>query len=297
MNVKRVIINGEETNYFLFDNGDLYNYKTHYLTQGTVCHGYIRYNLTVNGKSIAIFKHRLLAELFLENDDPENKQVVHHINGRPQDNSLENLEWVSQKENCQKKINPIEHKKIQELTEEELSKEVWVPFRETDYEISNMGRKRKKSSRGKVTFGSQNKNNGYIRWTFRDGNGKTFELQAHRAVYEAFHPDEEILVINHIDANRANNRLSNLENISQSENMVKAYTQTMTKKSRIAGQFDENGKMINVFTSASAAARYMGVASHSILQAMDKGGRICGYYWKEITKDEFNMFNNYNSET
>lgn len=258
MNVKKVFIDGKETNYFLFDNGDLYNYKTHYLTQGTVSHGYIRYNLTIGEKSICVFKHRLLAELFLENDDPENKNAVHHKNGRPQDNSLENLEWVSQKGNCQKKINPIEHKKTEELTEEELLSEVWVPFRDTDYEISNMGRKRKNSSRGKVTFGSQNKNSGYIRWTFRDKDNKTFELQAHRAVYEAFHPDEEIMVINHIDSNRANNRLSNLENISQSENIIKAYNQTMTKKSRITGQFNEDEKLIGVFTSASEAARHMG---------------------------------------
>lgn len=27
MNVKNVVINGKETSYYLFDNGDLYNYK------------------------------------------------------------------------------------------------------------------------------------------------------------------------------------------------------------------------------------------------------------------------------
>lgn len=290
INGKPVVINGKETQYFLFENGDLYNANTHRISQGAKNHGYIRYSLIVDSKEISIFKHRLLAEMFLKNDDPINKTVVHHKDGCIQNNNLNNLEWVSQKENCNKKINPIQKSNFKELSPEEVTKEKWKNFRDTFYEISNMGRI-KNTKTNKITFGSINKNNGYVRFTFTNSNGKRDEISAHRAVYETFYPEEKINIINHIDANRANNRLENLENISQKENVIKSYYETRTKKTNLTGQYDLDMNLINVYPSTNIAAKTLNLKySSNLNRAIKTGGQSHGFYWRiidELTYQEF----------
>lgn len=292
MRVKPVIIDGKETQYFLFENGDLYNVNTHRASQGAKNHGYIRYTLKIDGKDISFSKHRLLAELFLENDDPEHKTVVHHKDGCTQNNNLNNLEWVSQKENCNKKVNLIQKSVFSDLTEEELKQEIWKPFRDTHYEISNMGRIRNLKT-GKATFGSINKNSGYVRFTFVNSEGKHDEVQAHRAVYEVFHPMEEIKVINHIDANRVNNKLSNLENITQQENVIKSYHETHTKQTNLTGQYDLQMNLIQVYPSTRQAADALGLTySSNLNRAIKTGGTSHGYYWRVISRKTYEEFLN-----
>ena len=61
--------------------------------------GYIRCSL--NGKYY--YKHRLIAEQFIENDDPENKIDVDHINHNRSDNHISNIRWCSRGDNCKNK--------------------------------------------------------------------------------------------------------------------------------------------------------------------------------------------------
>jgi hypothetical protein len=57
------------------------------------CHGYLRVGLDNRKKYI----HRLIAKAFIPN--PENKPFINHKNGVKVDNRIENLEWVTSKEN------------------------------------------------------------------------------------------------------------------------------------------------------------------------------------------------------
>ena len=68
--------------------------------------GYLNlvYNISENNKKNIIKNskiHRLVAKAFIENDDPENKTWVNHINGDKTDCSVINLEWVTPDNNVQ----------------------------------------------------------------------------------------------------------------------------------------------------------------------------------------------------
>lgn len=65
-----------------------------YLPNG---YGRVYMKETITGKRRDRYIHRLVAEAFIPN--PENKPCVNHINTNRADNRIENLEWVTYKEN------------------------------------------------------------------------------------------------------------------------------------------------------------------------------------------------------
>ena len=62
--------------------------------------GYIRVQLTKNGENKFFAVHRLVAYMFIQNDDPINKTEVNHISEDKLNCKAENLEWVTPKQNA-----------------------------------------------------------------------------------------------------------------------------------------------------------------------------------------------------
>ena len=107
-------------------------------------------------------------------------------------------------------------------TDSEIAQENWKDIDGYDgmYQVSDLGRVRaKKYGRCKV-LKPRNNCKGYLRvWLYKNGNGKC--LYIHRLVANAFIPndDESKTQINHINEEKSENRVSNLEWCTASYNI------------------------------------------------------------------------------
>lgn len=94
----------EFPHYGVTKDGRVYSYHNNMFMK-TPCmkSGYPEVKLNENGKRTVRAVHRLIAVTFIPN--PLNKREVNHINGDKIDNSVENLEWVTPKENINHAFN------------------------------------------------------------------------------------------------------------------------------------------------------------------------------------------------
>lgn len=164
------------------------------------------------------------------------------------------------------------------------------------YEINEDGVIRNVKSK-KVVKGYVEKN-GYVRVRFEnkclDGVVRT---TVHQLLAEAFIPNpENKSEVNHIDSNRANNTLSNLEWVTHSENMKHAYSKGRINMCPLEEYRNSekvkvtNGEM--VFDSISSAGQWLldngkvktKESGISGVSAVIKGKRktLGGYEWKVV---------------
>lgn len=92
-------IKGFEGLYLINKDGVIYSKLTNkYLKERVHHQGYLRVYLYKDRKVHRKLIHRLVAETFIGN--PNNLPVVNHIDGNVKNNNVDNLEWVTDRENA-----------------------------------------------------------------------------------------------------------------------------------------------------------------------------------------------------
>ncbi len=259
---------GNATNYKVSNYGRVKNAKTDRILKPTLNGGYWAIGLRINNKTTTAFAHRLVATYFMV--CPDETCVVNHKDGVKTNNRVENLEWVSQSENCkhayrlnlhkphrigvsQYTLNGVFMREYNSSVHAENETGVFnghisnacrgvrktaggyiwkytsyipttqpVPQGKTmtrypNYIITNDGRVYN-SQRNKYLVPAES-HGGYMYVGLSDGvERKSFSL--HRLVALNFITNpENYLEVNHIDFDKTNNNVDNLEWISRSDNM------------------------------------------------------------------------------
>lgn len=81
--------------------------------------GYVNVMLRINGKSVNHNVHRLVAETFIPNINP-NYDCVNHIDGNKANNRIDNLEWCNHSINCLHSYDNGMSKKVGKLSPEQV---------------------------------------------------------------------------------------------------------------------------------------------------------------------------------
>jgi hypothetical protein len=167
--------------------------------------------------------------------------------------------------------------------------ETWKPINGfSGYEISNLGRvKSYKHDRinGRLLSICVNRN-GYAYVVLRDSECKKNYKTIHQLVAHAFISNlDNKPQVNHIDGNKRNNHVSNLEWVTAQENTLHACIiglRTDDFKEKSVAQLDMNGVTLRVFNSLKEAAEHLNLYNSSHIVDCCKGRRstCMGYKWQ-----------------
>lgn len=167
-------------------------------------------------------------------------------------------------------------------------KEIWkdIPGYEGSYKISNLGKVqshiyyngRTLSDRARILKPFLSK--GYLRVCLTNNDGYRKYLCVHRMVMLAFHGNSD-LQVNHINGVKTDNRLSNLEYVTRSENMKHAYRIGLEKP--VDNGFRKRIRIINcdepkTFPSIRELCRVMKLDRRSVIR------HLSGHPWHKTVK-------------
>lgn len=137
----------------------------------------------------------------------------------------------------------------------------------------------------------------YLIITLNNKKKKTFKV--HRLVAEHFIPNlQNKPCVNHIDGNKQNNNVNNLEWVTPSENMLHAYKkglikisqkridrmyELVEKKKKRVKQYDLNGNFIQEWENIREAGRQLKInQSHIVKCCKKKVKQTGGFKWEYL---------------
>lgn len=145
-----------------------------------------------------------------------------------------------------------------------------------NYQVSNLGRIKNKT--GKIL--KQQIRKGYCDVGLRlQGQKQPKLIKVHRLVAEAFIPNpNNYPVINHIDENKQNNRIDNLEWCTQQYNSN--YGHRNDKIKRRVLQFDSDNNFIKQYDCITEASNKNNIPVSCICRSCITHYKAGGYIWK-----------------
>lgn len=178
-----------------------------------------------------------------------------------------------------------------------IVEEIWKPVEDfkNKYEISNFGRIRNIITNNILKM--TNKNGDYLTLVLYDEKHKR-TTRIHRLVAQAFIPNpNNYPVVNHINGNKQDNRVENLEWCTYSHNTKEAIKQnkniilgiTKYNKNKFSNkygriyQFDKNNNLIDIYNNLQNASDKTNTCKRNILQVINhQQGRkqANGFIWK-----------------
>lgn len=171
-------------------------------------------------------------------------------------------------------------------------KEEWKPIKGFKglYEVSNTG-KIKSFQRGKTKILRQNISQRGYHHVILSKNKVNKDLRVHRLVASAFIPNPlNKPEVNHIDGNKDNNNVDNLEWATCKENIDHAIKMGLCDE-RIKNRrcpvmvFDMNNNFIGKFQSQMMAAKCLGINHKNISRALcERDNVTCGYRFERINQ-------------
>lgn len=157
----------ELSNYRISKTGNIYTNDSNNIINHRISNGYKMVGLnTLNGYKTYTL-HRLVAMTFIPN--PNNYPVVNHINENRMDNKVENLEWVTQKENVNKSSKITSHsRKVLQIYDDN----VFIEYDSITEAAQEMNLSRAAISKACLGI---NKSAGGYKWKYSDNNNN-YEL-------------------------------------------------------------------------------------------------------------------------
>lgn len=155
------------------------------------------------------------------------------------------------------------------------------------YEVSSLGRVRSLDriimrphgremvKKGAMLNSTPDKRCGYVRVTLQKGDRFRHKASVHRLVAQAFIPNPERKpVVHHRDGNRANNRVENLEWLTQHENVIRGYIERGPRRKGVKPVIMDERVY---FHSIEETARQLGSNGETVSVACSNGKKLLGH--------------------
>ena len=159
--------------------------------------------------------------------------------------------------------------------------EKWIPAKQfSKYEVSNNGSvKNSKTGRILRTFPNAR---GYMQVCLRDDDRRQHTVSVHRLIADSFYDgNHSDLDVNHIDGDKQNNRIGNLEFCTRKENINHAFKTGLKEPSRQTKiKVVETGA---VYKSIRECARSICGNQSQILRCLSGKEKSCkGYHFEKV---------------